>query len=65
MGGRGVEVGSFSACPWFALVAGVKGCVLAGIEIEVFLYISLYLRVLGWWVCACKRACTHTDYLGT
>jgi len=53
MGGRGVEVGSFSACPWFALVAGVKGYVLVGIEIEVFLYISLYLRVLGWWVGVC------------
>jgi len=46
-------MGSFSACPWFALVAGVGGYVLAGIEIEVFLYISLYSRVLGWWVGVC------------
>jgi len=32
---------------------------------EIVLYISLFLRVLGWWVCACTRAYTHINYLGT
>jgi len=33
VGGRGVEVGSFSACPWLTLVAIVGDYVLAGVEI--------------------------------
>jgi len=48
--GQGFEVGSFSTCPWLALVAGVGGCVLAeaGEEIAVLFYIILYFQ--GWWV---------------
>ena len=40
--GGGLEVGFFSACSWLALVAGVGGYVLAGVEIEVCL-VFLYL----------------------
>jgi len=48
---RGLEVGFVSACSWLALVTGVGGYVLAGVEIGVFvLYFFLFLRVLGWWV---------------
>ena len=32
---RGLEVGGFSACSWLALVAGVGGYVLAGVETGV------------------------------
>jgi len=39
---RGLEVGFFSACSWLALVTGVGGYVLAGVEIEVLSCISLY-----------------------
>jgi len=61
-------VGFFSTCSWLVHVAGVGGYVLVGVEMRSFvLYISLFLRVLGWWVCvcACIRAYTHTNYLGT
>jgi len=43
VGGRGLEVGSFSACPWLARVAGVGGCVLAGVEIGTVFCTFLYL----------------------
>jgi len=38
----GLEVGFFSACSWLALVAGVRGYVLAGVEIGVLSCIFLY-----------------------
>jgi len=38
----GLEVGFVSACSWFALVTGVGGYVLAGVEIGVLSYIFLY-----------------------
>ena len=58
-----LEVGFFPACSRLALVAGMGGYVLAG---GFVLYISLSVRVLGWWVCAClyMRAYTHKNYLG-
>jgi len=40
VGGKGLEVGSFSACPWLALVAGVEVCVLAGVHQE-----NIFVRV--------------------
>jgi len=66
--GGGLEVGFVSACSWLALVAGVAGYVLAGVEIGGFvLYISLFLRVSQWCVCVCVciRVYTQTNYLGT
>jgi len=63
--GGGLEVGLVSACSWFALVTGVGGYVLAGVEIGVLSCIFLYF--CGCWgggcVCACIRAYTHTNYL--
>jgi len=38
----GLEVGFVSACSWLALVAGVGGYVLAGVEITVLSCIFLY-----------------------
>ena len=38
----GLEVGFVSACSWLALVTGVEGCVLAGLEIGVLSRIFLY-----------------------
>ena len=38
----GLEVGFVSACSWLALVTGVGGCVLAGLEIGVLSCIFLY-----------------------
>ena len=40
--GGGLEVGFVSACSWLALVAGLGGYVLAGLEIGVLSYIFLY-----------------------
>ena len=41
--GGGLEVGFvFSACSWAALVAGVGGYVLAGVEIVVLSRIFMY-----------------------
>ena len=37
-----LEVGVFPACSWLALVAGVGGYVLAGVEIGVLTCIFLY-----------------------
>jgi len=38
----GLEVGFFSACLWLALVAGVGGYVLVGVEIRGLSCIFLY-----------------------
>ena len=38
----GLEVGVFPACSWLALVAGVGGYVLAGVEIGVLSCIFFY-----------------------
>ena len=38
----GLEVGFFPACSWLALVTGVGGYVLAGLEIGVLSCIFLY-----------------------
>ena len=38
----GLEVGGFPACSWLALVTGVGGYVLAGVEIEGLSCIFLY-----------------------
>ena len=57
----GLEVGFFSACSWLALVTGVGGYVLAGVEIGVCLvYFSIFagVRVVG--VCVLVYARTHT-----
>ena len=62
----GLEVGFVSACSWpgLALVTGVGGYVLAGVEIGVLSCIFLYfLRVLGWWVCVCLYTHVHTHKL--
>ena len=39
------------------------GYVLAGVEIGGFVYISLFLRVLGWWVGVCLYTRVHTHKL--
>ena len=58
---------SFSVCPWLAFVAGVGAYVLAGVEIRVLS--CTFLWFCGCYgnglLCACMRAYTHTDYLGT
>jgi len=60
----GLEVGFVSACSWLALVTGVGGYVLAGVEIGVLsVYFSLFLQVLGWWVCVCLYTRVHTHKL--
>ena len=63
--GGGLEVGFVSACSWLALVTGVGGYVLAGVEIG-----GLYCRCFcfcrwcgGMCVCACILACTHAHCL--
>jgi len=38
----GLEVGFVSACSWLAIVTGVGGYVLAGVEIGVLSFIFLY-----------------------
>ena len=61
---RRLEVGFVSACSWLALVTGVGGYVLAGVEIVgLSLYISLFVRVLGKWVCVCLCTRVHTHKL--
>ena len=61
---RGLEVGFVSACSWLALVTGVGGYVLAGVEIGVLSCIFLYF--CGCWggvvsVCVLVYARTHTQ----
>ena len=60
----GLEVGFVSACSWLALVTGVGGYVLAGVERGVLsdIYFSI-LRVLGWRVCVCLYTHVHTHKL--
>jgi len=41
----------FPACPWLALVTGVGGYVLAGVEVRGLFCIFLYF--CGWWVGLC------------
>ena len=58
----GLEVGFVSACSSLALVSGVGGCVLAGVEIGVLSCIfSIFagVRVVG--VCVLVYARTHTQ----
>jgi len=63
----GLEVGCVSACSWSALVTGVGGYALAGVETGVLS--CIFLNFCGCWggvcVCACIRAHTHINYLGT
>ena len=59
----GLEVGFVSACSWLDLVTGVGGYVLAGRDDGFVLYISLFLRVLVWWVGVCLYTCVHTNKL--
>ena len=63
---RGLGAGFFPACSWLALVAGVGGYALAGVEIGVLSCIFLFFCGCkgGGCVCACIRAYTHTNYLG-
>ena len=56
-----LEVEFFSACSWLALVAGVGGYVLVGVEIGVLS--CIFLRVLGWCVCVCLYRRVHTHKL--
>jgi len=60
-----LDVEFVSACSWIALVTGVGGYVLAGVERDrgFVLYISLFLRVLGRCVCVCLYTCLHTHKL--
>ena len=58
----GLEVGFLSACSWLALVAGVGGYVLAGVEIGVLscnFSIFAGVRVVG--VCVLVYARIHTQ----
>jgi len=60
--GGGLEVGIFPACSWLALVSGVGGYVLVGVEIGVLSCIFLNfagVRIVG--VCVLVYACTHTQ----
>ena len=60
------KLGVFSACSWSALVAGVGGYVLAGVEIGGLSCIFLYFCGLGWWAGGCLLyARTHTNCLDT
>jgi len=49
-----------STCCWCGRL-----CFDRGRDRGLFLYIPLFLRVLGWCVCVCLYAYTHTNYLGT
>ena len=62
----GLEVGFVSICSWLALVTGVGGYVLAGVEIGVLsVYFSFFAGVRVVCVCVLVYARTHTNYLGT
>ena len=64
VGVGGLEVGFVSACSLLALVSGVGGCVFGKDRDRGFvLYISLFLRVLGWGVCVCFYTRVHTHKL--
>ena len=60
----GLEVGFVSACSWLALVTGVDGYVLAGVEMGFCLvYFSIFAGVRVVCVCPCVLvyARTHTQ----
>jgi len=58
----GLEVGFVSVCSWLALVAGVGGYVLAGVEIGVcFVYFSIFAGIRVVRVCVLVYARTHTQ----
>ena len=65
--GGGLEVGFVASCSWLALVTGVGGYVLAGVDIGVLSCMLLYFCECysGGCVYACIRVYTHTNYLGT
>ena len=56
----GLEVGFVSACSWLALVTGVGGYVLAGVEIGVLSCIFLYFCGCDGGGCVLVYARTHT-----
>jgi len=57
----GLEVGFVSACSWLALVTGVGGYVLAGVEIGILsCKFSIFARVRVVAVCVLVYARTHT-----
>jgi len=57
---RGLEVGFVSACSWLALVAGVRGYILTGVEIGILSYCSVFAGVRVWvGVCLYTRVHTH------
>jgi len=57
----GLEVGFVSACSWLALVTGVGGYVLAGVEIGNLVYFSIFAGVRVVCVCVLVYAHTHTQ----
>jgi len=62
VGVGGLEVGLISACSWLALVAGVEGYVLVGVEIGFCLiYFSIFAGVGAVCVCVLVYARTHTQ----
>ena len=58
-------MGFVSACSWLALVTGVGGYVLEGVEIGVLsVYFSIFAGVtVGWCVCVCLYTRVHTHKL--
>ena len=58
---KGLEVGFVSACSWLALVTRL--CFGRGRDRGFVLYISLFVRVLGWGVCVCLYTRVHTHKL--
>ena len=46
------------ACYWRG-----RPCFVGGRDRGFVLYISLFLRELGWWVCVCLYTCVHTHKL--
>ena len=59
----GLEVGFVSACIWLGLFLAWEAVFGRGRDRGFSLYISLFLRVLGWGVCVCLYTCVHTHKL--
>ena len=58
----GLEVGFVSACSWLALVTGVGGYVLAGVEIGgLGFFLSIFAGITVVCVCVLVYARTHTQ----
>ena len=58
------KVGFFPDCSLLALVTGVGGYVLAGVEIGVLsVYFSIFAGVRVVWVCVCLYTRVHTHKL--